>query len=308
MKSISNNIKHLIVYSSRQQFIIYAIMAFAVFILASGCKKSNDNTPPPPPPSPIQVQLATNASLGKILTDKDGRTLYYFANDASGTSTCSGGCEAVWPAFTIDAITADKFGDGLNVADFGTTTNASGKTQLVYKGRPLYYYAPDVSGTNTPEAPGETTGENVGGIWFVAKPDYTIMLTNAQLVGHDGKNYTSDYTEGTGKTLYFTDGNGITLYTFINDKFDKNNFTKPDFSNDAIWPIYQQGDVVAPSSLDASLFNTIDVYGKTQLTYKGWPLYYFGQDAMVMGANKGISFPVPGIWPVPVKDIAPATP
>ncbi len=52
-----------------------------------------------------------------------------------------------------------------------------------------------------------------------------------------------------------------------------------------------------PSILKASDFGTIDVHGKTQLTYKGWPLYYFGQDSQ-RGDNKGISVPAPGIWPI----------
>nr|MBA2761379.1 hypothetical protein [Segetibacter sp.] len=54
--------------------------------------------------------------------------------------------------------------------------------------------------------------------------------------------------------------------------------------------------------LDKTLFGVIDVFGKKQLTYKGWPLYYFGQDAQVRGANKGISFPSPAVWPVVGKD------
>ena len=44
-----------------------------------------------------------------------------------------------------------------------------------------------VNGTNTQEAAGQTLGEGIGNIWFVAKPDYTIMLVNAQLVGHRHK-------------------------------------------------------------------------------------------------------------------------
>jgi predicted lipoprotein with Yx(FWY)xxD motif len=52
----------------------------------------------------------------------------------------------------------------------------------------------------------------------------------------------------------------------------------------------------------------IDVFGRKQLTYKGWPLYYYGTDAGVMGSNKGVSVPVPGRWPVAVKDMAAAVP
>lgn len=305
MKSRSNSIQQTIVHSKNlTSFLYLGVFVLTSFVMQS-CDKSDD---PEPTPSPIQVQLASNATLGDILTDKDGRTLYYFANDADTASTCTGGCEMVWPAFTMDALTADKIGAGLDIADFTTTVNASGKTQVVYKGRPLYYYAPGTGGTNTPEAAGETTGENVGGVWFVAKPDYTIMFTNTQLVGADGKHYTSDYVEGEGKTIYFTDANGVTLYTLVSDRYNKNNFTKPDFSNNSFWPIYEMENIVVPSSLDKSLFSTIDVYGRTQLTYKGWPLYYFGQDAMEMGLNKGVSVPAPGVWPVAVKDMEAAAP
>ena len=276
-----------------------------ILIVSNSCSKNDTNTPPPPAKT---VQLKTSATLGNYLTDKDGRTLYYFSNDANGQNNCSGGCAAVWPIFNADNLTADLLGDGLNLTDFSSITTASGSKQVTYKGCPLYYYAPGANGTNVPEAAGQTTGEGVGGIWFVAKPDYTIMLANAQLVGHDGKNYTSNYTAGNGKTLYFTDGNGLTLYGFITDKANKNNFTKPDFSNNAVWPIYETDKAVVPSTLDKSLFGSIDVFGKKQLTYKGWPLYYFGQDNHIRGNNKGISFPQPGIWPVVTKDIAPATP
>ncbi|MCG2462991.1 hypothetical protein K8352_19715, partial [Flavobacteriaceae bacterium F89] len=130
-----------------------------------------------------------------------------------------------------------------------------------------------------------------------AKPDYSLMYVRSQLVGHDGKNYKDDYTEGDGATSYITDIAGRTLYTFINDTKDTNSFTKPDFSNDAVWPVAEIDLDKIPSILDDTDFGSIDVYGKTQITYKGWPLYYFGQDAD-RGDNKGISFPAPGIWPI----------
>ncbi len=272
----------------------------------TGCSKDDDKGTEP---IAKDVQLTTNATLGDILTDKEGRTLYYFANDATSANNCTGNCELVWPVFNVENLSAEKLGSGLDLSDFNTITTGSGKKQLTYKDRPLYYYAPAVSGKNTQEAPGQTNGENVGGVWFVAKPDYTIMLTNAQLIGHDEKNYTSTYTEGTGKTLYFTDAKGVTLYTFKNDKQNKNNFTAPDFYNNGVWPIYETDKIVVPSSLDKSLFGSITVFGRKQLTYKGWPLYHFGKDNMVMGSNKGVSFPMPGgVWPVPVKDMPVATP
>ncbi len=185
-------------------------------------------------------------------------------------------------------------------------TASGGGNQLTYKGWPLYTYAPSVNGVNTAEAAGLTSGDGFSNVWFVAKPDYTIMLANAQLVGLDGKNYTSTYTEGDGKTIYFTTATGFTLYTFAKDSANLNKFTKSDFSNNSVFPIYDTSAIIVPSTLSKTDFGTIQVFGKTQLTYKGWPLYNYGQDA-TRGSNKAVSFPVPGIWPVGVKDV-PAAP
>jgi predicted lipoprotein with Yx(FWY)xxD motif len=291
------------------KFALVALVATTFFVSCSS-DNSNDNTTPPPVVKNDGVMLSTNATFGSYLTDKNGRSLYFFSTDANGQSSCTGGCEALWPPFYVDNLTADKLGTGLTLSDFGTITTASLKKQLTYKGWPLYYYAPvsagdgyGGAGVNTPEAAGQTTGDGFGGIWFIAKPDYSIMIVRSQLLGHDGKNYKSDYTVGDGVTTYFTDAQGLTLYTFKSDNFKKNNFTKADFSNNAVWPIYETDKIVVPSVLDKSKFSVITVFGKSQLVYNGWPLYYFGQDANVRGANKGISFPSPGIWPVPVKDI-----
>jgi predicted lipoprotein with Yx(FWY)xxD motif len=278
------------------------LLALLVFTFSCG----DDNDTPDAPEVTKEIKLQTSPTLGNYLVDKDGRTLYFFSNDFNGQNNCPGGCEAVWPYFNLENLTAEQLGDGLAFTDFATITAANGKKQLTYKTWPLYYYAPLVNGVNTQEAAGLTTGEGVGGIWFVAKPDYSVMLVNAQLVGHNGKNYKSDYSEGTGKTIYFSDGLGKTLYGFKQDKSNKNNFTNQDATHDAVWPIYETDKIVVPSTLDKTLFGSITVFGKKQLTYKGWPLYYFQQDAGVRGANKGISFPAPGVWPVLTKDIAAA--
>ncbi|WP_394773869.1 hypothetical protein [Flavobacterium sp.] len=289
------------------KFALVAVITTTFFLSCSSDKEGD--TTPPVVDAKKEIGLSTSTTLGSYLSDKNGRSLYFFSTDAKGQSSCTGGCEALWPPYYVDNLTADKISTDLTFSDFGTITTASSKKQLTYKGWPLYYYAPaagtDVygnAGANVPEAAGKTTGDGVGGIWFIAKPDYSIMLVKSQLLGHDGKNYLSDYTVGDGLTTYFTDAKGMTLYTFKNDNFKKNNFTKADFSNNAVWPIYETDKIVIPSILDKSKFSVITVFGKSQLVYNGWPLYYFGQDAGVRGANKGISFPSPAVWPVPVKD------
>jgi predicted lipoprotein with Yx(FWY)xxD motif len=260
--------------------------------------------------SPL-IKLANSATLGSYLTDKDGNALYFFSNDADGLNNCTGGCITAWPIFNVAGLTADQLGTGLDFVDFKSISTPNGN-QITYKGWPLYYYAPG----GVREQPGQTTGEAVGGVWFVAKPDYTIMLAKAQLTGKDGKNYvvsaSNVYTEGDGKTTYFTDLTGRTLYEFAKDSANINKYTKPDFSNNATWPLYETDKIVVPSILDKTMFGSIMVYGKKQLVYKGWPMYYFGGDVDAVtgnyrGMNTGVSVPKPGVWPVFFKDI-PAAP
>jgi len=268
------------------------LMTLGIMLTLLSC--DNDTTEPALADA-SSVNLATT-SLGFTLTGAEGKTLYFFASDADGNSGCnSPGCLTNWVTYYADKATM-KLGTGLDAADFGTITRADSRMQTTYKGWPLYYFKNDAK-------TGDVLGDKVGNVWFAAKPNYTVMLVNAQLKGNDGKNYvtgnTVSYAEGVGTTVYMTDANGRTLYGFASDKKNKNNYTKADFSNDATWPIFQLatiGDL--PSSLKKSDFAVIKVFGKDQLTYKGWPLYYFGPDGTVRGANKGVSVPRPGIWPV----------
>lgn len=251
----------------------------------TGC--SNDDSPGPDNTGD-NVMLNNNSTHGNILVDADGKTLYFFTKDVAGTSKCAEGtCLTNWPLFYAEEI---RPGEGLDENDFATITRDDGEEQTTYKGWPLYYFAGD-------NAAGETNGDGVNSVWFVAKPDYSIMIANAQLKGHDSKNYTSNYQEGNGETQYFVDGQGRTLYTFKNDFKDDNNFTASDFSNNAVWPVFYVDIESLPSALSAADFGEIDVFGEEQITYKGWPLYYFGQDAN-RGDNKGVSFPSPGVWPI----------
>lgn len=257
----------------------------------SACKKENG------PEKNPGVFISENTSLGDILVDQDGMTLYFFTKDVSGESLCEDGCLDSWPVFYSDNLEIDG---QLDQNDFKAIVRNDGKSQITYKGWPLYYFINDSKA-------GDMNGEGVKDIWFVAKENYTVMFANGQLVGHDGKMYKGDYTEGEEIIQFFVDDKGRTLYAFKNDTKDTNNFTAPDFSNNAVWPIYEVNEVKSvPSLVNSSDFGIIDVYGKNQLTYKGWPLYYFGQDAETRGNTKGVSFPAPGVWPVVNKLTGPA--
>ncbi|MGK6349975.1 COG4315 family predicted lipoprotein [Parapedobacter sp. DT-150] len=258
----------------------WATAAVCLFTLAC-----NDDEPQPEPET-AGIRLQTHATYGQVLTDGEGHALYFFARDADGNSACTGNCLSLWPVYHSDAPA-----EGIDSEDVGTITWEDGTMQSTYKGWPLYYYSGD-GGT-----PGEVTGDGVGGNWFVAKPDYSVMLVRHQLVGGDGTAYKADLTPGEELTPYLVDAYGRTLYGFRNDRYNINNFTNPDFSNNGVWPIYESGPQSVPSIIDADDLAEITMHGRTQLTYKGWPLYYFGQDA-VRGETKGIDFPAVGVWPV----------
>jgi len=273
--------------------------AWAMLCLSfASCSKNSSSTTPPVVPPVISVQLTNNTTLGKVLTDSAGNTLYFFSPDASGASNCTGGCLVAWPAYYHENPTVAA---GLDTADFATITRTDGAKQTTYKGWPLYYYKNDLK-------PGDVNGEAAGTVWFVAKPDYSVMIAKIQLVGKDGIQYTGDYTPGTGPVQYLTDAYGKTLYAFSPDHFNVNNYTKSDFSNNGFWPIDEVTSVnKVPSTLSSSDFGTLTVFGKTQLSYKGWPLYFFGPDAGIRGNTKGVSVPAPGVWPI-VNSSSPVAP
>lgn len=238
------------------------------------------------------VKLAESSAHGKILTDSEGMTLYFFSNDSKFTSSCEGACLDSWPVFFTEKLSVDT---GLDANDFGTITREDGSMQTTYKGWPLYYFSKDGKA-------GDIQGDGVKMVWYVAKPDYSLMYVNAQLVGNDGKNYVVNdqgaYMEGEGRTMYLADDLGNTLYLFTKDKKNMNKFTKEDFSNNSVWPVFHTALERIPSNLDMADFGSIKVHGeRDQLTYRGWPLYYFGADD-AKGDNKGVSVPNPGVWPI----------
>jgi predicted lipoprotein with Yx(FWY)xxD motif len=106
------------------------------------------------------VKIASS-SLGRILVDSKGITLYDFVKDKGTTSVCYGACAALWPPL----LTSGKpvAGSGVRPSLLGTTRRKDGKLEVTYGGHPLYYFVTD-------RKPGQTTGQGVnqfGGPWWV---------------------------------------------------------------------------------------------------------------------------------------------
>ncbi len=107
-------------------------------------------------PSPLKTEKSK--TLGNYLVDQKGMTLYIFDKDKeAGKSACNGGCAKLWPPFAPEA------GQAKATEPLSIITRDDGTKQYAYKGKPLYYYDKDSKA-------GDTTGDAVGKVWWVAKP------------------------------------------------------------------------------------------------------------------------------------------
>ena len=107
------------------------------------------------------LKVSQSDQLGQFLVDDKGMTLYLYTKDTPNTSNCYDKCEAAWPPlFTNGTPVA---GDGLQASLLGVTTRKNGQLQATYNGWPLYYWVKD-------QKPGDTTGQDVGGVWYVISP------------------------------------------------------------------------------------------------------------------------------------------
>jgi predicted lipoprotein with Yx(FWY)xxD motif len=119
----------------------------------------------PGSPSPSATISAGGSSLGQILVDGNGKTLYLFEADTSTQSTCSGACAQAWPPLTTTG--APTAAGTVSPSLLGTTTRTDGTTQVTFNRHPLYYFVSD-------NQPGDTKGEGVtafGAGWDVLSPN-----------------------------------------------------------------------------------------------------------------------------------------
>jgi predicted lipoprotein with Yx(FWY)xxD motif len=104
----------------------------------------------------VTLKTATISGIN-VLTNANGRTLYWFAPDTSATSKCTGSCAAYWPPVTGHP----KAGPGVT-GKLGTIKRPGGGLQATYDGHPLYTYIGD-------SGPGQAGGNNLnlnGGLWY----------------------------------------------------------------------------------------------------------------------------------------------
>ena len=132
---------------------------------ASAATPTPAATPAPTPVTPASVLAAANAQLGTILTNAQGRTLYYFLPERGGKIVCSSSaCTSYWPPSL--SAGGNPTGSAGVTGQLGVIARGGGAQQITYATWPLYTFAGD-------SAAGQTSGQGVvgfGGKWMVATP------------------------------------------------------------------------------------------------------------------------------------------
>jgi predicted lipoprotein with Yx(FWY)xxD motif len=154
---------------------LIGIIGLAAIGLAA-CSSSGGGAKPASPQTTVASTAAPSASaaasvaladspLGKIIVDAQGRTLYAFTKDASGTPTCTDACANAWPAALVQGMPSP--GPGITTAI--TALPAPGTGTMLKAGKwPLYRFSGDA-------APGDVNGEGSGGVWFVVGADGKLV-------------------------------------------------------------------------------------------------------------------------------------
>src|ERR1700751_4358156 len=143
-----------------------------VALAVAGCGGGGGAATAAPPPAPSATTTTTTptktasvrvakSSLGSILINASGHTLYLFKADSGTMSACPGACATAWPPLLAKGT--PTAGTGLTASKLGTITRSGGNRQVTYNGHPVYVYIGD-------KKPGDVNGQGVtafGAAWYV---------------------------------------------------------------------------------------------------------------------------------------------
>jgi predicted lipoprotein with Yx(FWY)xxD motif len=231
-----------------------------------------------------QLKAADAGSLGQIVVDGAGHSVYRFDSDTAKPpkSNCAADCAAAWPPLLTTDPTSVQV-TGIDKALIGSVDREDGSKQVTIGGWPAYRYAKDT-------APGDVKGQGVGGKWFAFTPagkkaaDKNAPASVSLIVMKVGK---------LGPIV--TDKDGLTLY-----RFDKDT-AKPSKSNcdgecAAKWPpvLVPDGAQFQLNGVSMAKVGTVTrTDGTKQVTLGGWPLYRFSGDSKSCDTNgQGLG----GLW------------
>lgn len=216
-----------------------------------------------PPVSKWNADVTSNGTTNKVtvLTDINHKTLYAFTNDKSVTngSNCNDGCAVKWPPLLAEE-------DDKASGDYTLVTRNNGDKQWAYRGMPLYRWIND-------SASGDTTGEEVNSVWYVAQP---LPIS---------KYSTTD------QGIILSDSNWLSLYVLDNET--TSNIVCKGACLTAWPPLYADSNEINRG--DYTTF--LNSEGKSQWAYKDQPLYHWKTDTLAGDTNgQGLAHPSGGTW------------
>jgi predicted lipoprotein with Yx(FWY)xxD motif len=178
----------------RRHVLFVTVLTIGALVVA-GCGAATPTSAPPtqavpPTAAPTEAMTSSSAgpaqvnsadsSLGTILVDSQGLSLYMLTSDTSTQPACVDTCLTAWPPLlTTGPATA---GSGVQAAMLGSFTRSDGSVQVTYNGYLLYTFKGD-------HAAGDVAGQgksSFGGTWYVVSTDGTP-------VGAPASSSTSDY-------------------------------------------------------------------------------------------------------------------
>jgi predicted lipoprotein with Yx(FWY)xxD motif len=144
-----------------------ALVATAALLGACGGSDDNKETTRRSAPSTTAASTGeatvktAQTSIGTVLVDAEGKTLYLFANDQGTTSAVPSAVLAAWPPLVASGTPVA--GDGVDGSKLGTAQQPDGQTYVTYNGHPLYTFTGDATA-------GQTNGHNLGNVWYAVTP------------------------------------------------------------------------------------------------------------------------------------------
>lgn len=155
------------------------LLAGAVLLIVAAACGSNPAAPgpgttPTNATTPGGVLGVATTSLGLVLVDHSGRTVYLLTADTSGHSSCSTQCLQLWPLVPAPEGTSVPSVRGITAA-LSTAKASSGAPMLTAAGWPLYTFVKD-------HAPGDVLGQGVksfGGTWYAVSSSGSAVTAPA---------------------------------------------------------------------------------------------------------------------------------
>jgi predicted lipoprotein with Yx(FWY)xxD motif len=151
-------------------------LAAATVLAACGAAGGSGTTSAPATSGPAATgtTVATGTtSLGTVLTNAQGFTLYYFLPEQNSTiGACTGGCLSAWPPLVATGTPTGSSAVTGALATVSVMVNGAAETEVTYNGWPLHTFASDT-------AAGQVNGQGVDGKWFAITPTTASTATGA---------------------------------------------------------------------------------------------------------------------------------